>query len=56
MKKLTYTKKELLEEAKRFSLYYGREELMSPNVRQKYDAFCEKVKIYDKEKGLTKED
>ena len=53
MKKLTYTNKELLEEAKQFSLYYGREELMSPRVRQKYNTFCEKVKIYEQEKGLT---
>ena len=53
MKKLTYTKKELLKEAKQFSLYYGREELMTPNTRKLYNAFCEKVKVYEREKGLN---
>ena len=51
MKKLTYTKAELQKEAKVFALYYGREELMSEPTKKRYEAFCEKVKVYDREKG-----
>lgn len=42
MKKLTYTKKELMKEARAFSIYHGREELMSEGTRKRYEAFCEK--------------
>ena len=49
MKKLTYTKKELTKEAREFSIYYGREELMSEGTRKRYDAFCEKCRVSDKE-------
>ena len=49
-KKLTYTKKELLKEAKEFSLYYGRPELMSDITKDRYKAFCEKCRVYDREK------
>lgn len=52
MKKLTYTKKELLEEAKTFSIYYGREEMMSEATRKRYEAFCKKVEVYEREKGI----
>ena len=47
MKKLTYTKKELMKEARAFSIYYGREELMSEGTRKRYEAFCEKCRVYD---------
>lgn len=50
MKKLTYTKKELMKEAREFSIYYGREELMSEGTRKRYEAFCEKCRIYEEEK------
>ena len=50
MKKLTYTKTELLREAKSFSLYYGRLELMSDDMRRRFDEFVQKVKVYEKEK------
>lgn len=50
MKKLTYTKAELQKEAREFSVYYGRMELMSDATRKRFEAFCEKVKIYDNEK------
>ena len=49
MKKLTYTKKELMKEARAFSIYYGREELMSEGTRQRYEAFSEKCRVYDEE-------
>lgn len=49
MKKLTYTKKELMKEARTFSIYYGREELMSEGTRKRYEAFCEKCRVYDEE-------
>lgn len=51
MKKLTYTKAELQKEAKTFSLYYGRPELMSEGVRKRFESFCKKCEIYDKETG-----
>jgi len=50
VKKLTYTKAELLREAKSFSLYYGRLELMSDDMRRRFDEFVQKVKVYEKEK------
>ena len=50
MKKLTYTKKELMKEARTFSIYYGRVELMSEGTRKRYEAFCEKCRIYEEEK------
>lgn len=50
MKKLTYTKKELMKEARAFSIYYGRVELMSEGTRKRYEAFCEKCRIYEEEK------
>lgn len=49
MKKLTYTKKELTKEAREFSIYYGREELMSEGTWRRYNAFCEKCRVYDEE-------
>ena len=49
MKKLTYTKKELMKEARAFSIYYGRVELMSEGTRKRYEAFCEKCRIYEEE-------
>jgi len=53
VKKLTYTKAELLREAKSFSLYYGRLELMSDEMRRRFEEFVEKVKVYEKEKGVS---
>ncbi len=53
MKRLTYTKAELLQEAKQFSLYYGRLELMSDDTRKRFDEFVRKVKVYEKEKGIS---
>lgn len=53
MKRLTYTKAELLREAKQFSLYYGRLELMSDDTRRRFEKFVEKVKVYEKEKGMA---
>ena len=53
MKKLTYTKAELLREAKSFSLYYGRMELMPEYMRKKFDDFVRKVKVYEQEKGVA---
>lgn len=53
-KKLTYTKKQLMAEAKMFSLYYGRTELMSESTRKKYEALCEKCRIYEAEKSKLK--
>ncbi len=53
MKRLTYTKAELLSEAKRFSLYYGRLELMSDDTLKRFDEFVRKVKVYEKEKGIS---
>ena len=50
MKKLTYTKKEPMKEARAFSIYYGREELMLEGTRKRYEAFCEKCRIYEEEK------
>lgn len=50
MKKLTYTKKELMKEARAFSIYCGREELMSEGTRKRYEAFCEKCRVYEEEK------
>ena len=55
MRRLTYTKAELQKEARVFSLYYGREELMTEETRKRYEAFCEKCKVYDKEKGNDRE-
>lgn len=49
MKKLTYTKKELTKEARAFSIYYGREDLMSEGTRKRYEKFCEKCRVYDEE-------
>lgn len=51
MKKLTYTKAELQKEAKMFSLYYGRLELMPEGIRKRFESFCKKCEIYDREKG-----
>lgn len=51
--KLTYTKAELLREAKSFSLYYGRMELMPEYMRKKFDDFVRKVKVYEQEKGVA---
>lgn len=42
-------KKELMREARTFSIYYGREELMSEGTRKRYEAFCEKCRIYEEE-------
>lgn len=53
VKKLTYTKAELLREAKAFSLYCGRIELMSDDTRRRFEEFIEKVKVYEKEKGVS---
>lgn len=53
MKKLTYTKAELLREAKSFLLYYGRMELMPEYMRKKFDDFVRKVKVYEQEKGVA---
>lgn len=50
-KKLTYTKKQLMAEAKKFSIYYGRTELMSEATRKKYEELCEKCRIYESEKS-----
>lgn len=50
MRKLTYTKAELRKEGRVFALYYGREELMPEYIKKRYEAFCEKVKVYDREK------
>lgn len=55
MRKLTYTKAELIKEARTFSIYCGREELMTEETRKRYEAFCEKCKVYDKEKGNDRE-
>ena len=41
---------ELMKEARVFSIYYGRVELMSEGTRQRYEAFCEKCRIYEEEK------
>lgn len=49
MNKLTYTKKDLQKEARKFSIYYGREELMSRDIRKRYDEFCEKCRTYEHE-------
>ena len=49
MKKLTYIKEELMKEAREVSIYYGREELMSEGTRKRYEAFCEKCRVYDEE-------
>lgn len=53
MKRLTYTKAELLREAKQFSLFYGRLELMPDDIRKRFDDFVRKVKVYEKEKGIS---
>lgn len=48
-KKLTYTKAELQAEAKYFSLYVGRMELMPDIVKVRYERFIEKCRVYDEE-------
>ncbi len=51
-RKLTYTKRELQKEAKRFSVYAGRQELMSDATRRRFDEFVKKVQVYESEKGV----
>ena len=53
MKKLTYTRAELLCEAKVFSIYFGRLELMPGYMRKRFEEFVRKVKVYEQEKGLS---
>lgn len=53
MKKLTYKRAELLREAKVFSIYFGRLELMPDYMRKRFEEFVRKVKIYEQEKGIS---